>query len=131
MESVQGQSLGDVSLANQEKARAQSQAASGSEKQKRSWPWHKASMKNDVSTNSRTPFAEEGQVQAQSADIEKEININASAASTSENSAGSARRPPTGKTADSAAVDKLYRLDFDEDDEDFERSEVAQRGYDG
>lgn len=134
MDSVQGQSLEDISVTNQDRLRQQSQAAShtGSEKRKRSWPWQKLSLKNGLSTNSQTPIAEEGQKQAHSQDVEKDATINAGAASSSESSAGSVRRPLTGRTADAAAVDKLYRLDFDEDEEDdLEQSAVPQRGYDG
>ena len=134
MESVQGHSVRDINSANQDGPRQQSQAAShtGSEKRKRSWPWQKLSLQHDLSTNSRTPVVGEGAGPSPPRDVEKEATINASAASSSESSAGSVRRPPTGRTADSAAVDKLYRLDFDEDEEDdLERSEVPQRGYDG
>lgn len=133
MESVQGQSLGNISVANEDGRRQQSQAAShaDSEKRKRSWPWQKLSLKHGLSTNSRTPIAKEGENQVQAKAVEKEADINTSAASTSESSAGFTPRPPTGRTADAAAVDKLYRLDFDEDDDDLERSAVPQRGYDG
>ncbi len=133
VEEVQGHSLGSINLANQDRLREQSQATgpAGTENRKRSWPWHKSSLKKDLSTNTEAPIAGEGRKQTCSKDVEKMANITASTASASESSAGSVRRPTAG-TADSAAVDKLYRLDLEEDDDQqLERAEMAQRGYDG
>ena len=126
MEEVQGHSLGDINTVNQDRLRQQSQA--GSEKRKRSLPWKKSSLKNTLSTNSEAPIKEGERGQDHIGDVEKEANINTGAASTSESSSGSARRPPTGRTTDNA-VDKLYQLDFDDDELD--RMEGPQRGYDG
>jgi hypothetical protein len=132
MEEVQGHSLRSLSPSTRDRLRQQSQATGrvGPEKRKRSRPWHRSSTKSRLSTNSDAPIVEEGRSQAHVGDLEKGFKTHAAGTSTSDSSAGSLKKPRNTSTVDAAAVDKLYRLEFEEDD-DFERSEVAARGYNG
>lgn len=132
MEHVQGHSLRDFGHSSQIRDRQQSRTASqtGSEKHGR-WAWHKSRTKKSLSMGSEAPIVEEGRSGMGANSTEKEVHVAAGAAPFGSNSSsdGSVRSPPNTRTTDAAAVDKLYRLELDDDEP--ERSEAAGRGYNG
>ena len=124
MEEVQGHSLRTFNTTHRDRlSHGQGTSVTDSEKRKRSWHWHKTNLKNGGRVNSEAAIAEEGQLPGKAGDVKPRT------VSISDSSTGSVQRPSTVKNADSAAVDRLYQLDFD--DAEFDRSEAAGRGYDG
>ncbi len=114
MQEIQGHSLRELSQATAPESRKQSEATSqmGSGKAKRSWAWSKTTLRHSRSVNSETPITEESRAQG------KDVHLQVGELSPRGSSIASHPQAPTyGRSTDAAAIDKLYRLDFDEDDE--------------
>jgi hypothetical protein len=88
------------------------------------WRYGPSKDRHSSGAESQAAIIEAGRRNTDTTSIDKELEIHAAAASSS---SGSIRKPAN---AASAAVDKLYRLD-DFDDDDLERGEIPQRGYNG
>jgi hypothetical protein len=127
MQELQGHSLGNLSA---KKLRQESGATNNSTSKKHKlWPFPTSSLKQKSFSTDEGAIIEEGRASATPIDdFKKDVNVDCTPTSNTNSSAGSARKPPNANTH-LDAVDKLYRLDYDDlmgPDDD-----VMRRGYDG
>jgi hypothetical protein len=115
MQEIRGQSLREISQATASGSRKQSEAISqvGSERGKKGWAWPRTTLRHSRSVNSETPMTEESRTQGKNVQLQvNELSPRGSSITSTQ-----AQVPTPGRSTDAAAIDKLYRLDFDEDDE--------------